>query len=213
VDGLAADAEPLQLARALRRAVMSRVQNEMGARENELPVLFTGHEADGSTARRGRHAHLAFVPDLARQRLLVIAPHMIEHREPLKDERGHLDTLAHALAGFSELRAGRAGKLGLERVKINLDIDPLFAASAVWAAATPYTPTRHAKRNGRDSLHEDVLREVQRRQLPVPLAIEKKGTDLLLHFRIAVPGPVLLGKTMHIGGGVFTCGMEEHDHI
>ena len=212
VDGLADEAEPLQLARALRRAVMSRVQEEIGARKR-LPVFFTGHEADGSTARRGGHVHLAFVPDLARQRLLVIAPHVIEHREPLKDERGYLDTLTLALAGLSELRAGHVGKLRLEREQINLDSDPLFAASSVWRAATPYTSTHHAKRNGRDSLHEDVLQEVRRRRLPVPLAVEKKGADLLLHFRVAVPGPVLLGKTMHFGGGLFARGMEEEDEV
>lgn len=204
-DGLAADVEPLHLARALRRAVMSRVQNEMGARE-KLPVFFSGHEADGSIARGGGHAHLAFVPDLTRRRLLVIAPHVIEHREPFKDECGHLETLVRALAGLSELRAGCAGKLKLERVDVNEDTDPLFAASGVWVATTPYAPTRHAKRNGRDSLHEDVVKEVQRRQLPVPLAVEG-GANLLLRFRTAVPGPVLLGKTMHFGGGLFTCGM------
>lgn len=202
-DGLVNDADTLGLARALRRAVMARVQNEMGARKR-LPVFFTGHETDGSTAWRGGHEHLAFVPDLARQRLLVIAPHVIEHREPSKDERGHLGTLARALTGLSELRAGRAGKLGLERVEINPDVDPLFAASKVWTAATPYAPTRHAKRNGRDSLRADVLKEVQRRRLPVPLAIEKTGADLLLRFSVAVSGPVLLGKTMHFGGGLFT---------
>lgn len=203
MNGLAADAESLQLARALRRAVMTRVQDEIGARKR-LPVFFTGHEADGSTARRGGHAHLAFVPDLVRQRLLVIAPHVIEHRKPTKDERGHLNTLACALTGLSELRAGRAGKLGLERVGIDPNVDPLFATSKVWTSATTYTPTRHTKRNGHDSLHDDVLLEVQRRRLPVPLAIEKKGSDLMLRFRVAVPGPVLLGKTMHFGGGLFT---------
>ncbi|WP_445397842.1 type I-G CRISPR-associated protein Csb2 [Zobellella sp. An-6] len=213
LDGLTSDVEPLQLARALRRAVMSRVQNELGTRENELSVFFTGHEADGSTARRGGHAHLAFVPDLARQRLLVIAPHVIEHREPFKGERDHLKTLALALAGLRELRAGRAGRLRLVRVEINLGADPLFAASEVWTATTPYTPTRHAKRNGRDSLYQDVLREVQRRQLPVPLAIEKKGADLFLRFMVAVPGPVLLGKTVHFGGGLFTCSMEDREHV
>lgn len=204
VHGLATDAEPLQLGRALRRAAMARVQNKLGAR-NKLPVFFTGHEADGSTARRGGHSHLAFVPDLPRRRLLVIAPHVIEHREPFKDERGHLNTLARALAGLSELRAGRAGKLVLERVEINPDADPLFAASRAWTAATPYAPTRHAKRNGRDSLHDDVLQEVQRRRLPVPLSVEEKDSDLLLRFSVAVPGPVLLGKTMHFGGGLFAC--------
>jgi CRISPR-associated protein Csb2 len=114
---------------------------------------------------------------------------------------------------LNELRAGRAGKLGLERVEIDLDADPLFAASGVWTAATPYAPTRHAKPNGRDSRRDDVLQEVRRRQLPVPLAVEEKGAELLLRFRAAVPGPVLLGKTMHFGGGLFTCGMEERDHV
>lgn len=210
-NGLVNDTDTLGLARAIRRAVMARGQNEMGPRKR-LPVFFTGHEADGSTARRGGHAHLAFVPDLARQRLLVIAPHVIEHRELSKDEHGHLGTLACALGGLSELRAGRYGKLGLERVEINPDVDPLFAASKVWTVATPYAPTRHAKRNGRDSLHDDVLQEVRRRRLPVPLALEKKGEDLLLRFSVALSGPVLLGKTMHFGGGLFTCDMDEHGY-
>lgn len=115
--------------------------------------------------------------------------------------------LARALAGLSELRAGRAGKLALEQVEITPDADPLFAASREWATTTPYAPTRHVKRNGRDSLHDDVLQEVQRRQLPVPLAVERQGTSLLLRFKVAVPGPVLLGKTLHFGGGLFACNV------
>lgn len=208
VDGLAADAEPLQLARALRRAVMARVRDTQGLRDTDaLPIFFCGHEIDGSAARRGGHTHLAFVPDLARQRLLVIAPHLMEHRKPSRDECEHLKILARALAGLSELRGGRAGKLALKQVEITPNSDPLFAASNEWATATPYAPTRHAKRNGRDSLHDDLLQEVQRRQLPVPLAVEKKGTSLLLRFKVAVPGPVLLGKTMHFGGGLFACNI------
>ncbi len=208
MDGLAADTEPLQLARALRRAVMARVRDTMGLRDTDaLPMFFCGHEIDGSAARRGRHTHLAFVPDLARQRVLVVAPHLMEHRKPSKDECEHLKMLARALAGLGELRAGRAGKLALEKVEITPDADPLFAASKEWATATPYAPTRHAKRNGRDSLRDDVLQEVERRQLPAPLAVERKDTSLLLRFKVAVPGPVLLGKTIHFGGGLFACSM------
>ncbi|WP_049961410.1 type I-G CRISPR-associated protein Csb2 [Pseudacidobacterium ailaaui] len=208
VDGLAADAEPLHLARALRRAVMARVRDIMHLRDTDaLPVFFCGHELDASTARRGVHTHLAFVPDLARQRLLVIAPHLIEHRNPFKDEYAHLKTLERALAGLSELRAGRAGKLDLEQVDITPEADPLFAASREWTSTTPYVPTRHAKRNGSDSLHEDVLQEVQRRRLPAPFVVWMKGRSLLLQFKVAVPGPVLLGKTMHFGGGLFACSM------
>jgi CRISPR-associated protein Csb2 len=208
VDGLTADAEPLELARALRRAVMARVRDTMGLRDRDaLPVFVCGHEIDGSAVRRGGHTHLAFVPDLERQRLLVIAPHLMEHRKPSKDEGEHLKMLARALTGLSELRAGRAGKLVLEQMEISPDADPLLAASKEWATTTPYAPTRHAKRNGRDSLHDDVLQEVQRRRLPLPLAVERKGTSLLLRFKVAVPGPVLLGKTMHLGGGLFASDM------
>jgi CRISPR-associated protein Csb2 len=82
-----------------------------------------------------------------------------------------------------------------------------------WAGSGGYVPTRHAKRNGRGSLHDDVLHEVRRRQMPVPLAVEEKGTDLLLRFKAAVPGPVLPGKTMHFGGGLFTCAMEKRNHV
>jgi CRISPR-associated protein Csb2 len=211
-DGLVHGADSLNLARALRRAVMARVQDHIGKHE-KLPAFFTGHEDDGEPARGGNHEHLTFVPDLARQRLLVIAPHVIEHRECSKNERDHLGTLACALNGLSELRAGRAGKLGLKRAGIDLATDPLFVTSKAWASTTPYTPTRHAKRNGRDSLHDDVLKEVQRRRLPVPQAVRKSSDGLLLQFRVAVPGPILLGKTMHFGGGLFTQSTELSDEL
>jgi CRISPR-associated protein Csb2 len=202
-DGLTDGTDTLELARALRRAVMARVQDELG-KYKKLPVFFTGHEIDGSTARRGGHNHLAFVPDLIRQRLLVIAPHVFEHRAPQGDESDNLKTLSRALADLSELRAGSAGKLRLEHIQVDLDSDPLFAASKVWASATPYKATRHAKRNGRDSLQEDVRRDVLRRKLPVPDAVECRDTHTLLRFNVSVAGPVLLGKTMHFGGGIFT---------
>jgi len=32
-----------------------------------------------------------------------------------------------------------------------------------------------------------------------------------LRFTVAVPGPVLLGKTMHFGGGLFTCRTADCD--
>jgi CRISPR-associated protein Csb2 len=152
---------------------------------------------------------LAFVPDLERKRLLVIAPHVIEHREPSRGERGdkgrpgHLTTLAQALSGFDELYAGKNGLLHLAPRALDMDNDPLFGASRIWKSATPYTPTRHARRNGRDSLHHDVPQEVQRRHLPAP-AIERQDGGLLLQFRVAIQGPVLLGRTMHFGGGLFS---------
>jgi CRISPR-associated protein Csb2 len=103
--------------------------------------------------------------------------------------------------GFDVLRSGRNGKLRLTPSAVDLDSDPLFAVSTTWVAATPYVATRHAKRNGKDSLRDDVLREVQRRGLPLPQVSLDEG--LVLNFKVAVPGPVLLGKNMHYGGGVF----------
>ncbi|MBS0576327.1 MAG: type I-U CRISPR-associated protein Cas5/Cas6 [Proteobacteria bacterium] len=206
VDGLADGAEPLELASALRRAVMARVQAQLGRME-KLDLFFTGHEDAGEPARRGHHAHLAFVPDLERRRLLVIAPHIIEHREPSTDERDHLGTLGKALADFVELRAGSSGRLRLMRQEIDFDHDPLFATSARWIAQTPYTATRHARKNGSNTLHHDVITETQRRGLPMPAAVNRlrNGAGLELGFKVAVPGPVLLGRTLHLGGGLFTC--------
>lgn len=203
LDGLAEKPEPLELARAMRRAVMARMQDILGKRE-KLPMFFTGHEDDGGPARRGGHAHLAFVPDMERKRLLVIAPHIVEHREPSEEERRHLPILQQALTGFEELRAGGSGKLSLATHPIDFDKDPLFAVSATWTARTPYAATRHAKKNGRDTLHEDVTTEVKRRGLPIPATVDpSNNAELKLVFSVAVPGPVLLGKTLHFGGGLF----------
>ncbi len=206
VDGLSGEANSLELARALRRAVMARVQDEIGKRER-LPVFFTGHEADGAPARSGAHAHLAFVPDLERKRLLVIAPHIIEHRERSQDEGRYLDVLARALTEFEVLRAGPSGKLRLTPETVDRNSDSLFAASTAWVGRTPYVATWHAKRNGAESLQSDVLREVQRRGLPVP-KVSLNG-KLSLKFAVAVPGPVLLGKNMHYGGGLFAVDVPE----
>lgn len=206
IGGLADQADQLTLGRALRRAVMARAQDHIGKR-GHLPVFFTGHEADGAPARGGNHTHLAFVPDLERRRLLVIAPHIIEHREPSPEERRHLDVLAQVLRGFEILRAGSNGELRLAPDIVDTDSDPLFSASMLWIAQTPYIATRHAKKNGEDSLRYDVLREVRRRGLPVP-EVSMNG-NLALKFNVAVPGPVLLGKNMHYGGGLFAAPPSE----
>lgn len=204
VEGLADQADPVELARALRRAVMARVQEQIGKRE-KLAVFFTGHEADGKPARGGNHTHLAFVPDIMdkeRKRLLVIAPHVIEHREPSQYEKENLTTLAQALSGMDSLRAGRGGLLRLAPQAVDREADPLFMPSTRWIARTNYHPTRHAKKNGADSLQSDVLSEAQRRNLPVPQQVGING-NVTLQFTVAVPGPVLLGKNFHLGGGLF----------
>jgi CRISPR-associated protein Csb2 len=50
------------LTRALRRAVMARVQAELGPRV-ELASFFTGHVQNGDPTRSGKHEHLFFLAD------------------------------------------------------------------------------------------------------------------------------------------------------
>jgi CRISPR-associated protein Csb2 len=204
--------QPEVLTRALRRAVMARVQDALGEAE-PLPLYFTGHELDGAAARRGSHAHIAFVADLPRKRLLVIAPHIVERRLPSREEKSHASTLDEALAGLVHLRA--AGRLySLAPMSVDLQDDPLFAPATRWESGTPYRPTRHAKDSSAgEVLAIDVRTELGRRNVPLPETIEVLQTHkgphgglsgcLRLTFKVAVPGPLLLGRTLHFGGGLF----------
>ncbi|HTT83525.1 MAG TPA: type I-U CRISPR-associated protein Csb2 [Rhizomicrobium sp.] len=212
-DGLTDQADPLGLARALRRAVMARVQETLGRRAT-LPAFFTGHAADGAPLRSGRHQHLAFAFDALQQRLLIVAPHVLERREPFKDEREqHMPTLENALKDFQQLRAGVAGKLALVASGLDVSNDPLFAPSRAWKTLTPYHVTRHARLNdAAAALEVDLLAECQRAGLPRPRieiaeTFPKPGAGLFGHakleFRRAIAGPMLLGRDRHLGGGLF----------
>ena len=213
MEGLTEQAEPLGLARALRRAVMARVQESMGPRAT-LPAFFTGHGADGAPSRSGRHEHLAFAFDAPRQRLLIIAPHVLEGRQAFKDEREqYLPILANALEDFRELRAGTAGKLALTPSAMDLPDDPLLALSQTWQSLTPYRVTRHARLNDAAAVLEaDLLLECHRAGLPRPQieiteTFTKPDAGLFglakLRFHGATAGPMLLGRDRHFGGGLF----------
>jgi CRISPR-associated protein Csb2 len=213
MDGLTGQAEPLGLARALRRAVMARVQESMGPRAT-LPAFFTGHAADGAPSRSGRHEHLAFAFDAPRQRLLIIAPHILDRRGAFEAERKqYLPALEDTLEGFRELRAGAAGKLTLAAKAVDLPCDTLFAPSSAWKSLTPYRVTRHARLNdAAAALKVDLLAECQRAGLPRPQieiakTFTKQGAGLFglaeLRFHHAVAGPMLLGRDRHFGGGLF----------
>lgn len=209
-NGLAAAANPEQLAQALRRAVMARVQLQLGYKA--LPAFFTGHAPNGSPLRDGNHRHLAFVADVPARRLMIVAPHLLEDREPYREERLHLNLLDLAMQGMCTLKAGPAGYLDLAAVGIDWDRDPLFKRSKTWETVTAYRPTRYAKRSSpADALTEDVLREVERRGLSRP-AVEvlsvREGPrgGLEGHFRLKFPraqsGPLIFGRTCHLGGGL-----------
>lgn len=203
---------PEDLTRALRRAVMSRIQCQIGDRK-VLAGYFTGHELDGRTLRRGKHQHLAFAADLNRNRILIIAPHILERRRPTSRELEYLAALDLALRGFRELRVNGAGALRLHQTLLQGADDAVFGRSRRWVTVTAYRPTRHAKHlSPEDALLTDVYSDIRRRGWPKPKAevvSVKEGPrgglsgHLRLRFQVAQPGPILIGRSCHFGGGLF----------
>lgn len=211
--GMHAAASEAECVRALRRAAMARVQQALG-RRTAMPTFFTGHGADGSPSGDPDHSHLAFAIDAPRSRLLVVAPHRLQDRAATWRECMALDTLDLALQGFTELRAGASGRLQLATAVVSTDDDPLLRLGRVWQSVTDYHPTRHAKRvTPEQALIADAKVEIARRALPQPQGIEvleiRPGLrgglagKLRLRFAVAVPGPLLIGRTRHTGGGLF----------
>jgi len=213
--GLTEHADPMAVARALRRAVMARVQEVLGY-ARALPAFFSGHEPDGAPAKSQLHPHLAFVFDPRRARFLLVAPHVLDRREATRDEVANLRILEEALRGFRELRAGTAGLLKVRATIADRTTDPLLLASQTWESLTPYHVTRHAKKVGADqALAIDLRAECRRVGLPLPHVEWTEcrgvaGVGLVGHarlvFEVAVEGPVLLGRCRHIGGGLFVSG-------
>lgn len=217
-NGLVHGSQPIEIAQALRRAVMARVQETIG-RRGPLPPFFTGHTSDGSPARTEHDPHLAFVFDPAGARLLIVAPHCLERRDPGTRERAQLAILDEAMAHFHDLRAGAAGRLTLHAIPIDLDADCLFAPARTWQTVTDYQVTRHAKDVGAaKALVADLIAECRRRGLPdahvTPLETRGiAGVGLIgkarLAFAVAVRGPLILGRSRHLGGGLFAASAAE----
>lgn len=210
--GLASQPDPLILARALRRAVMARVQASRASRER-LPAFFSGHAADGAPIRGSQSSHLSFAFEPHSQRLLVLAPHVAERRAPTPQEVAYLHVLDSALEGLFTLRAGSAGILSLSRTVHDNDDVALLGRSRVWKTVTPYVVTRHAKRGAAaEALAADVRTECRRLGLP-EARVESSNVrgipgigltgDVALRFERPVVGPLLLGRTRHLGGGFF----------
>ncbi len=204
--------DAVTVSRAFRRAVMARVHSVLGA-EKELPPFFSGHDREGAAARSEIDPHLTFTFDPEKKRLFVLAPHVVERRTMSTRETGHLVTLEDALTDFTDLRAGRAGLLYLRETVVDLAEDRLFAASCRWASATPYVVTRHAKRlTAVEALAADIRTECSRRGLRSPHVSVRSTSGIAglglagiaeLTFDVPQPGPIVLGRTHHIGGGLF----------
>ena len=141
----------------------------------------------------------------------MIAPHLAD-RATLRPRKNDLDLLAHGAKSLHELRAGRVGRLSLRLLEARNE--PLFGRARSWTSLQPYSPTRYPDR-GKDiagHLKTDIMTECARRGLPRP-EVELLRVDigprgglsawLRLQFRVAVKGPVLLGRGSHFGEGLF----------
>jgi len=210
--GLAANAEPLDVANHLRRAVLSLAGDEWGARA--VPAWVSGH-ADRAEPATG-HEHLSFLADLSRGRLLVVD---VREGASRKLDEGRR-RLARALTGLKVLRAGSAGVLELTPVSVDPVSDPLLRASRVWRTLTPYQVNRHARGlTATEAVAQDVRRSLVQLGLPTPAFVEVANPraesgrglsgDVVVGFATAIRGPLLLGKTRHKGGGAFL-GVETH---
>lgn len=213
LEGVVVD-DPVVLGRALRRAVMARVADATGTAE--LSRFFSGHEQDGRPAQADWSSHLAFQAAPDGRRVYVIAPCMLDfdghtRRLPSTAERKWIDVLARALEGFATIRVGRPGSVRLRPV--DLGDDPHFGASRVWESSTPYAVNRHGRgSSAAHCLEQDVLAECRLRGLPAPRvdtlearAGKQRGLRgrVRLTFPVAIQGPLVLGRSRYLGGGLF----------
>jgi CRISPR-associated protein Csb2 len=208
--GLMEPADGEGIARALRRAVMARVQEQV---DGPLPAYFSGHEINGSPAASAQSPHLTFSFDPTRRRVLVIAPHVLDRRPATQNEMPLLKKLDLALADLRELRAGGAGVLCLRTDRLESENDPLFAPSREWVSLTRYRVTRHVRADdAREAVAEDIRGQLQLRGLPEAKVsvlwcggAAGRGLEgmVRLEFEVAVSGPLLLGRSRYLGGGLF----------
>lgn len=205
---------PLVLARALRRAVMARVRDALGpSATGSLNPYFSGHEANSNTPDARPTRHVAFHWDGPRRRWLVVAPHRLERRRAYTWERGHLAVLDRALEGLTDLRAGAAGRHAVQRAML-FEGDPFLAPATAWESVTPYDVTRHRRlSSAAEALMVDVLAECTRCGLPQPCvtvldanSLSGRGLQARLRLEFAVPvaGPIALGRSSLLGGGLFS---------
>ena len=138
----------------------------------------------------------------------------------LHQELVRLPTLDVALERFRELRAGYAGIFSLSPAAIGEGDDSPLGRSRVWTTVTPYVVTRHAKGGAAtQALAADVRAECRRLGLPEAKVESNNvrgapGVGLTGHvtllFERRVAGPLLLGRTRYLGGGLFR-PVEEPD--
>ena len=229
LDPQAADtADAMTMARSLRRAVMARVLgHNIASASPGLARYVSGHAQHGAHAQADEASrimtstgpaddhpfhHLAYQWDAPRGRWLVLAPHRLQHRLAQRSERSPLAVVDQALDDLSVVMAGRMGRHDVRRTLLATS-DPVLVSAMVWESVTPYTVTRHRRLySAASALVADVRAECERCGLPMPevevlAARSFSGRGLQGHLRLrfaaAVRGPLALGRTGLLGGGLF----------
>ena len=204
VDGIENDADPATVARAAHRAMVAGVQANL-QKGADLPEYVGGHGTE----------HVSILADLPRRRILYVAPNRLQrHGIRWRDVAYDHGVMTRALEGMGSLRAGSAGHLALAPVLLDEENDPLFAPSSIWESVTAYDVVR--PRHGADdeeALKADAIAELRRCGWPKPDAVEilamrcgsHEGLSgrLRLVFATAQQGPLAIGRTAHVGGGLF----------
>ena len=145
---------------------------------------------------------------------MVAAPWAVDRNmKPSQKDRRHFDRVVQQLG---ELRAGRLGRFDHLTAEPAEEGDPLLGPATTWIGRTSYVATRNIKKRDDPEVvvKADVAAECARRGLPIPVEIQVSDTSvgprggrpaaqLKLRFATALPGPLLLGRDSHMGGGLF----------
>lgn len=209
VEGAAGIEEPERVAKALRRATLARVQRTLGRRA-PIPPLISGHSEDGSKLEAsGSHLMCACSARLGRLFL-----HLPTSNAGWNEQKRAFELLTQAMAEMDTLLAGRDGVLTVRFEPAAAADSEIPFVSTRWRTETPYTVNRHERADdAAGAVRRDVARACRRRGLPVPESIRVQNlqsrsgrglmADVELEFAVAVEGPLLLGRTRHVGGGFF----------
>lgn len=195
-------------ARALRRALMSRLNLSEEERKEPFGLFVTGHQSDSKPD--DSHAHLAYAYDPELKRMFIISPNFNEGGG-VKRYRDFLNRLDAAISGFNELRTSK-GVLAMTQVGADLE-GPHFGSFQTWRTVTPYVAMRHARGVLPSEMIEAEIFEslVTKNLRPESITVSNvkgvKGVgvtaDVELKFATPQRGPFLLGRTSYKGGGFF----------
>lgn len=208
----------------LRKACLSKYGRLF---DGGCSAILAGKDADGNRLTGHGHAHYLATDDDDDgliDHLTLWAPAGLEERE--------VAALAaiDRLTGFGHIADFRAVRLGLEGMGPAAEVVPtLTGPSFTWVSATPFAPSRHARRRSwEEHVAQSVADELRWRGLPAPTAVEvlagswlafrrhrptnerlrhaRRASGLRLTFAEPVAGPLALGALGHFGLGLFLPG-------